>query len=375
VKKMEEKEIINKFIQFLETDSESLNEEKFVNLIKDEFKKISADEIIEDNAKEKIKGTNGNLIIRFNGIQNKEKPIILCAHLDTVKPGTNIKVRYKNNIFESNKETVLGADDKAAVAAIYFAIKEIKEEKIEHPPIEIVFTVAEEVGLLGSKFLDYKLLKGKYAYIFDADGKIGNIIVKSPQHIRYEVKIKGKASHAGIAPTKGKSAIKVAAEIISKIKIGKLDENTTANVGTINGGIATNIVPEIVIFSGEVRSHKEEILRNYITNLKEIIKRTCAKYKVKYELKIINEYKKMDVSEKSILVENFKNSIKGISKNIKLEKTMGGSDANLFNAKGIEAVNIAIEFIDIHSTNEKYKLSSLIKLKNLIKNLIKNWGE
>lgn len=384
--KMNKNEIIDDFISFVKISSESLNEKSFADHIREKFRSLKPDSILSDNAGSKIGSNTGNIIIKFNSRKNfKNKnfnishnnimPIILSAHIDTVKPGVDIKPVIKNDYIESDKTTILGADNKMAIVSIYYAIKEILAKGDELPPLELVFTISEEIGLLGSKNLDFKLLNGKFAYIFDADGSLGTIINRSPSHIRYEVSIIGKSAHAGIAPERGRNAIKVASEIISQLPDGRINDCTTANIGKITGGMDTNIVAETAWFKGEIRSHDDKILEQLKENLKKTVKSNCKKYKVKNEIKIWLDYKKMGVPSKSKLIENFKIAAKEMKKKVFIKRTMGGSDASIFNENGIEAVNVAVEYINIHSVEEKIKISSLINLKELVKKIILNWNK
>lgn len=368
--------IVNDFIEFVKIDSESLNEKKFVEFLINKFKTLKPDKIIIDEAGKSIKGNTGNLIIKFNGKGKSKnfKPLLLAGHLDTVKPGVNITPVLKNNFVVTDNNTILGADDKVAVVSIFHALKNIISDNKDHPPLEILFTVAEEIGLLGAKHLNIKNIKSKYAYVFDADGKIGTIITKAPTHITFKVSIFGKEAHAGINPESGKNSIKIAAEIISKIQIGKIAEHTTANIGIIQGGIANNIVPKYTEFQGEFRSINENNLTKMKKELNNIINETKKKHKVKINISYSIEYKKMNVPEKSVLIKNFVNTIKLFNRKHFIKATTGGSDASILNKKGIETVNIGVEFINPHSVKEKIKTSTLYSLTALIENLILNWN-
>jgi tripeptide aminopeptidase len=370
---MKKNNIINDFINFVKIDSESLNEKKFVNLLVEKFKKLNPSEIYIDNAGKKLNGNSGNLIIKFKGTKSKVKSLMISAHLDTVKPGINIKPTIKNNFVVTDKKTILGADDKVSITAIYHALNNIISQKSDYPPLEIVFTIAEEIGLLGAKNLDYKKIKSKFAYVFDAAGSIGTIVTHAPTHIKYEIKVHGKESHAGINPEKGKNAIIIAAEIISKIKTGKIDELTTANIGRIQGGSVTNTVPNFTEIHGEYRSLNNSQLLKLKNNIVSTVNAAKKKYKIKIDLNFNTEYEKMAITNQSRLIKNFIVTTKQLKFQTKIKSTTGGSDASIFNKNNIETVNVGVEFINPHSVQEKIKVSTLKKLTSLIENLIYNW--
>ena len=195
-----------------------------------------------------------NVIGRLDGAAATE-PIILSAHLDTVEPGRGVRPQLDNGVIRSDGTTVLGADDKAGVAAILEALQTARASGQPMRPIEVVFTVSEEVGLMGARALDMSTLRSSTAVVLDSAGAVGTIINSAPQHDRIDATIIGKAAHAGVAPETGISAIVVASQAIAAMRLGRLDAETTANIGLISGGSAMNVVPERVTLTGETRSH------------------------------------------------------------------------------------------------------------------------
>ncbi len=204
-------------------------------------------------------GSNtGNLIARFRGTA-KDPPLLLNAHMDTVEPGKGVIPVFKDGIFTSDGTTILGADDKSAIAILLETIRVLQENNLPYGPLELVFTICEETGLLGAKYLDYDLITATYGYALDATDTEG-IVTRAPGSDRLEFKIHGKDAHAGAAPEKGINAITLACKAIAGLEIGRIDHETTCNIGIIKGGIATNIVPNLVTVKGEIRSHNEEKL-------------------------------------------------------------------------------------------------------------------
>ena len=204
--------------------------------------KFMGAEVSADDAGRKIGGETGNLTARFPGTGPGE-PFLLSAHMDTVGPADNVNPVLRKDRITSDGTTILGADCKAGIAIILEVIKTLEENRIPHPPIEAVFTVSEEMALLGSKYLDYGGLRSRYGLIFDNEQGIENVITSAPAADKMDIKVYGAAAHSGVAPEKGISAIKVVSNAIAGMKLGRIDSETTANIGFISGGNAINVVP------------------------------------------------------------------------------------------------------------------------------------
>ncbi len=319
----------------------------------------------EDQARKKIKGDSGNLIAWVDGLLDKE-PILLNAHLDTVqKPGEKIKVKFKGEIFKSDGNTILGADDKSGVAIILEVLEIIKEKGIRHCPLQPVFTVCEEIGLLGAKNLDYSLIKTPWGLILDG-GNPSEIINRAPMANRFLIEIIGKEAHAGLHPEEGINAISLAAKAISQISWGRIDEETTCNVGIIEGGKATNIVPGKTIIKGEVRSHSKEKFEKQ-TNL---IMDTFKKISPGLNIDVIDDYPLMIVEENHPLIKLIEETGEKMGIEIALKITGGGSDANIFNNKGIVSVIMGTGMKKVHTHEEYIDLNDMVKSANLLLNII-----
>lgn len=306
-----------------------------------------------------------NLIVRVPG-DEKRPPVIFAAHTDTVTPCDNVKPVETATKITSDGTTILGGDDKAAVAAFIEAMRVVKESPFEHPPVEFVFTCAEEVGLCGMKGMDYSKLRSKRGFVFDCSGAIGTMILQAPSQIILKVKVTGKAAHAGIEPEKGINAIRVLSEIIAKLPNGRIDKETTANVGIVSGGRATNIVPETASFDMEMRSLDRKKLSALEKKVKEIIKKTAASRKAKSVIDSAIEYRDFSIPKTAPLVKTVEKAAAMIGVKPRYSSSGGGSDTNILNAKGIKAVNLSIGMSNVHTTGEFILKSDIIKGAELV---------
>ncbi|MCK4240658.1 MAG: M20/M25/M40 family metallo-hydrolase, partial [Candidatus Atribacteria bacterium] len=284
-----EKRLIESFMELVKIDSISREEKVVADFLVKKLKDLGL-EVKVDQAGEKVKSNSGNIIARLKGSVKKATPIMFSAHMDTVVPGKNINPLCDGEKIVSDGKTILGADDKAAIAALLEALHIIKEKNISHGDIEIVFSICEEIGLKGAKNLDISSLNARIAFVLDAGGQVGKIITTAPSQNSLKIIIYGKSAHAGSNPEEGINAIQVAGFALSRMKLGRIDEETTTNIGIISGGKATNIVPDEVTLEGEVRSRKEEKLDKYTEQLKKIAEDTAQEFKAKAEVKINREY-------------------------------------------------------------------------------------
>jgi len=367
------------FRQLVSMDSPSREEGAVAGWIKRTLKEEIGAEVIEDQSRDQTGSESGNIIARIPGTE-KIVPLFFNAHMDTVEPGRGIKIIFNDGIFRSDGTTVLGADDKAAIAILVETARLLKEHRVSHGPIEFLFTVCEEIGLLGAKSLDPALLEAKAGYALDSsDPEV--LINQAPCAIRFKVRVVGKAAHAGLHPELGINAIQVAARALAEVPLGRIDEYTTANVGLIHGGKATNIVPEEVELEGEVRSHNPEKLREVQDQILETFHRIALDFKpvensglplIKTE--IIDDYPLMSVSEGHPLITTAVKAAKGLGRKLRLDMTGGGSDANIFNAKGLATVVMGIGMQNVHTTSEHIRLDDMVAAAELVLKIIRKWG-
>lgn len=300
-----------------------------------------------------------NLIAIKKGTNPNIPPLLLSGHMDTIEPTEGITFRIEEGVIRTTGNTVLGADDKSALAQILEVLAVINEKEIPHGDLEIVFTSAEENGLFGAKNLDFTRLRSKHALVLDSSGNVGSIVIAAPTHHTYEMKITGKPAHAGIEPENGISAIRVAARIISEAPDGRINAGTTANIGVIKGGTATNVVPKEVIIKGELRSQNEGDLEKTKQALFNTAESVARQNGAQLEIACREEYKAFRIDEN----DPFLRFLDGIYKECGLEPvhttTGGGSDANIFNQNGIIAINISTGMQKVHSTEEHIHIKDL----------------
>ena len=281
---MDKDRIVSKFIEYVKIPSPSYKEGDFAKVLKRDMEELGF-EVIVDKAGEKAGSNTGNLIGYLKGNKDVE-PIMFCAHMDTVTPCENIEPIIEDGIIKSKGNTILSADDKAGIIGILEGIRYIKENNIPHGDIEVVFTICEEVGLYGSKYLDYSKIKSKMAFVLDASGEIGGVNVQGPAQTQIHAKFHGKAAHAGLSPEKGINAIQVASKAINNMNLLRIDEETTANVGIIRGGTATNIVADYAEMELEARSLKEEKLEKQVDHMIKAMEKAAEEFGAKVDIDV-----------------------------------------------------------------------------------------
>lgn len=364
--KVNEERLVNEFLELVKIDSETKNESEIAVVLKNKFTALGL-EVIEDASKGETGFGAGNLFCNLQGNMGDVDPIYFTSHMDTVTPGNGIKpIVHDNGDITSDGTTILGADDKAGIATMLESIRLLQENNIKHGDIQFIITVGEESGLVGAKALDQSLINAKYGYALDSDGEVGDIIVSAPTQAKISTIIKGKTAHAGVAPEKGVSAITLAAKAISKMPLGRIDKETTANIGSFAGGKATNIVCDYVEVVAEARSLRKEKMEKQISKMKEAFESTAEKLGGSAEVNVDVMYPGYLFQEGDLVVEVAKNAAKKIGRTSKLLSSGGGSDANVISGYGIPTVNLAVGYEEIHTTKEKIAISNLTTLTTFI---------
>lgn len=365
-----EKRLIESFMELVRMDSISREERNIADFLIEKLENLGL-EVIVDQAGEKVGANSGNIIAKLNGNTKVATPIMFAAHMDTVVPGKNINPLREGEKIISTGETILGADDKAGIAAILEALHLIRENNILYGDIEILFTICEELGLCGAKNLDVSQLKAQIGFILDAGGQVGQIIISAPSQNSIDFTIRGKSAHAGANPEEGINAIQVAGVALSRMKLGRIDEETTANIGIISGGKATNIIPDEVILKGEVRSRNEGKLEKYTKELKKITEDAAQEFKARAEVKINREYHCYNLPPDDLVVKIARKAAKDIGLQSLLRPSGGGSDANVFNKKGIPSVVLAVGMEKVHTIEEYILIKELKNATEYILSIIK----
>ena len=360
--------LTNRFIEMCKIWGEGKKEVGIANYVTNFFENLGYTVTVDD-AHKQFGGDQGNIFIKIDGAIDK-RAIMLSSHMDTVKTGGDVEPIINGEYIESRGDTILGADDRAGIAAIMEVVETIKEKSISHRPLFLAITVAEEIGLLGARYCNITSDDAEFGVILDTTGPIGKIVNSAPFHDSWKIEIKGKAAHAGISPEDGINAILIASKLIEKLPNGRIDFETTANVAQIRGGSANNIVPETVTIYGECRSlsrDKIEKLAEDIENSSKILAKETNS-----TIKFINEreYDGYSIDENSVVITELKKAAIAIGKEPVVMGTGGGSDANYFNQKGITSAVISCGMDRVHSNRERIKIRDLHDTADLVLALI-----
>jgi tripeptide aminopeptidase len=359
--------LLKNFFEILKIKSISRNERNLFDFIKIKLENLGLT-VFEDDSGSKFEGNTGNLIATYTPkVIKNNPPIFLSAHLDTVPHNSIVDPEIiEGKIINRNSSEILGSDDKAAIAAILEAFSFLINNNIPTGIIYIIFTVGEELALFGSRYIDTRLIDAQYGFVFDADGSVGSIINKAPYHNRLNFKIFGKASHAGVSPDKGINSIKSAALAIADMPSGRIDEETTCNIGIIKGGVETNIVPELTEVNAEARSMDMDKLNKLTNEMIDHFLKASNLSGTRLEYEILREYDGYEIAMDSVTIKIAKYAFDKIGIKPKIKSTGGGSDTNNFNSKGMEAVNLSSGIENCHSAEEYIKVEELGKLVKLI---------
>jgi tripeptide aminopeptidase len=361
------------FIRLCETDSPSGEEGRMAALVTELLCSLGAPPPFEDDSAAATGSQCGNLIFRLDGGLERE-PLFFNCHLDTVEPGRGIKIVRQGDLFTSSGETILGSDDKAGIAALIEAWQVIRENNLPHAPLEFVFTTCEEIGLLGAKSLNTAHLRAKMGYALDTSG-FGRVIIGAPASNRLSITVKGTAAHAGLHPEQGINAILLAAKALAIAPCGRIDDETTVNLGTIQGGAATNIVPEQVLIEGEVRSHSMKKLELLTREVETAFRKTISDWrdpsgKAKgipaLEFQAELDFPAMKLGLNDAVIDRIAAAAAIIGMNLSYEVAGGGSDANIFNGCGLPTAIVATGMTNVHSTAEQVSLEDMTQLVRLI---------
>jgi tripeptide aminopeptidase len=353
--------LLNEFLELVQIDSETKYETEIAKVLKQKFTDLGLD-VYEDGTVAMTGHGAGNLICTLEGTKDGVDPIYFTSHMDTVVPAKGVKPSIKDGFVVTDGTTILGADDKAGLAVMLETIRALKEQNIPHGMIQFVITVGEESGLVGAKVIDPALLKAKYGYAIDSDEKVGNVVVSAPTQAKVTATIYGKTAHAGVAPEKGISAITIAAKAIAKMPLGRIDAETTANIGRFEGGSATNIVCDRVNILAEARSLVPEKMEAQVQKMKEAFESAAAQMGGRAEVKVDVMYPGFKFGDGDQVVEIAKKAAAKIGRPCELQKSGGGSDANVFNGLNIPTVNLAVGYEEIHTTSERMPVEELYKL-------------
>ena len=347
------------------------------NLFRQEFPEAT---IVEDDSASITGSDTNNLVIQFPG-ELQGEPIFFNCHLDTVEPARGVKVVREGARFSSAGDTILGGDDKAGIAILIEAVRAVKEARLSHLPFDLVFTTCEEVGLRGAKALNISLVRAKEGYALDSSG-VDLLITGAPAANHFRFTVTGAAAHAGLHPERGINAIQLAARCLADLPLGRLDEESTANIGRISGGTATNIIPESVLVEGEVRSHSQEKLAAFSQQIKDTVQTIIDNWspgpgaqigpgvRPRLDFHLAQEYPSMHIDRDAPILQRVDKAAARLQREIRYERAGGGSDANIFNAKGRQTAIIGIGMDHVHSTEESIDLRDMHRTAELITHML-----
>lgn len=370
---MSRKRMVDTFTSLVEIDSVSKDEGRIHQYLKEHLTAMGM-VVTEDQSMEKTGLGANNLLAVYEGSQNRQSLFFSC-HTDTVTPGTGIEVVEEKGLLSSKGETILGADDKAGIAILIEAMQRIKEEQIETGNIEFVFSPGEEIGLIGASALNMNLIEADYGYVLDSALEVGRVTIASPTLYMYEVNLTGKAAHAGLEPEKGISCVSILTEALKDIKMGRLDERTTANIGAIQGGSATNIVLDHLLVKGEVRAIDPKVAEGLINEMKVAFESAAQKFGGEVAIDVKKMATGFNITDEEPVMSLFIQSVENLGYPLIRETSGGGSDANIFNLGGKTCVNFSIGYDKIHTTDEFVVIDEMEKAVQLVIELLKNAPE
>ncbi|BCS53618.1 M20/M25/M40 family metallo-hydrolase [Geobacter sp. SVR] len=352
--------LYSSFMELCAIDSEPTRERLMADRLTDLLSGLGFI-VTEDDAGQKIGGNAGNLMARLAGTGPGE-PLLFSCHLDRVVPGTGVKPRIEGDFIVSDGTTVLGADDAAGLAAILEGVTTLRERKLPHPPIELVLTVAEELALAGSPHFDTDQITAGYGFVLDASGRVGEIVTQAPEQVKFKAVFHGRSTHAGAAPEQGSSAIQMAGVAISRMQLLRIDQETTANIGSISSVGPTNIVPDRCELEGEVRSLEPAKVRAQVAAVTNALESAAAEYGSTVDITVVPCYPAYRLAEDAAPVQRAARAARRIGVPVRFKPTGGGSDANIFNHKGITSVVLSCGYGKPHTTEERIALEQLALL-------------
>ena len=355
--------VVNRFMNYVRIGSETHFEGEMSRYLAQELRDLGF-EVYVDNCGEKV-GSNGNNVYCYLPGDEAYEPMMFSSHMDTVTPGRNVEPIIKDGYITTDGTTILGADDKAGIAAIVEAMVMIKENNVNHRPIEAIFTVREEDGLLGAAALEYDRIKAKKAVVLDASDDVGKIVARAPGEYHIRAEIFGKRSHAGSDPEKGVSAIQAAVLGASRMRLQRIDFETTANIGTLSTIGATNVVQDHCMFEAETRSRNNDKLEAQKDHMIQCMQEACDELGARFQYKAWKNYEAYDYPDDHPHVQFLVEKCKQAGVNPWITHSGGATDGNVYNAKGITAIILSCGMEKEHTLEERiaiYNLENITKV-------------
>lgn len=355
-------------MELVQVDSETGAERAICDVLIEKFSSLGL-YVEEDRSMKETGHSAGNLLATLDANREWFHPIFFTSHMDTVVPGKGVNPSIQDGFIVTDGTTILGSDDKAGIAAMLEGIRILQEQQIHHGKIQFLITVGEESGLKGSKAFDAKKLDAKYGFALDSDGKVGDIIVSAPTQARIKAIIKGKAAHAGVSPESGVSAIQLASKAISRMPMGRIDKETTANIGSFQGVGPTNVVCDRVEIIAEARSISKEKMLKQVQTMEKAFINTAREFGGDGEFHYEVMYAGFSFNQEDLVVQKAMEAVTGIKRTPRLLSSGGGSDANILAGAGIPTVNMAVGYENIHTKKERMPIDELVKTAELVLSL------
>lgn len=370
---MEDQTILRDFLDLVGQDAASRNERAVADMVKKKMAALGVD-LEEDDAGNKIGGNTGNLFGVLDG--GLPGSVLLNAHLDRVTNGLGIKPVIKDGIISSDGTTILAADDLSGVAALIDSVRRLKASGRKFPRVEYLFTVGEEAGLLGSKAFEVSKLRSKVGYAFDSPGRLGRVVNAAPGQVSLCVEVEGLAAHAGNCPEKGVNAVIALANILSTIREGRLDPESTANFAVLDCGTkVTNIVQAYAKCRGEMRSRNPKAMDDYVKYFEKHCQESVGLAGAKVTTTVTPAYKTFAIDESSPVVQAALAALRRMGAETQVNGGGGGMDANIWNAEGIAVAGVATGYSGNHGTGEQLVLDDLLRAGELAAEIVMSWAE
>ncbi len=368
-------------LDLLLLDSHSKEEMPVAEYLARALRELGASVRIDD-AGSAVGGNTGNVVARFEPTATGTvAPLLLSAHMDTVPPGKGVKPIREAERISSDGTTILGGDDKSGLAIILEVLRSLQDHNVPHGPIEVAFTICEEIGLVGAKHLDFTALQSKDAIVLDS-ANASHLVTEAPSSEHYTFTVHGLAAHAGMCPENGISAVRIAAQAIAAMPLGRVDAQTTANV-VIAGPAATNVVPDLCVVRGEARSLSDQRLDEVLRQIRTTFTDAAAQATVTLDGKIHRawveeqsqrEYYSLRVSDDAPIVQLVLDSGRALGTPVQTVTIGGGSDANVYNRQGITSVNLGTGMRDIHTVNEWIDLNDFWRSAEIVFTCVRDWA-
>ncbi|MFN3690469.1 MAG: M20/M25/M40 family metallo-hydrolase [Fimbriimonadales bacterium] len=366
--------LVELFTTLCSINSPSRQERAVVEYVKGFLRGLGL-EVREDTAAEAVGGDANNLVATLPANITGAPKIFFSAHFDTVEPNPNLTIIIQDGVIKTDGNSILGADDKAGMSAILEAVRIVVENNLPHGQIQLLFTVCEEIGLKGARALDLSLVDSDFGFVYDTGPPVGTVITQTPYHDRLGVHLIGKPAHAGVEPEKGISAIQIAAHAISQMQLGRIDAETTANIGVIHGGQATNIVCPEVFLEAEARSLDRAKLDAQVGHMIRLFEQAAHLHGGEAIIEIERHYEGYTLTEQDLPVQVVRRALKRLGLDAPMRPTGGGSDANIFIARGLPCCVVGTAHQKIHTHEEFVLIEDLARSVDLTLTIIKEVAE